>query len=104
MIRSIRRLLAILSLSVWVFGSAAQGTDNPVKPYKLLTSGKQITIKSTIDIKHIMLWTTSGNRVIEQKEINRNSFAVNIPTNHKAFYLMIGLSDGKIYTEKIAIP
>lgn len=105
---AIRRLPAVVYLSVIVLISQAQPVSNEmvkkeIKPYKLLTSGRQITIKSTRNIKHVMLWTTSGHRIVEQKEINNNSFVVNIPVNQKTFFLMIGLSDGKIYTEKIGI-
>ena len=50
-----------------------------------------------------MLWTTGGYREVEQKEINNNSFVINIPENQQTFFLMIGLSDGKIYTENIGI-
>ncbi len=105
---AIRRLMAVLSLSFIVAASQAQPVNDElakkeVKPYKLLTSGRQITIKSTRDIKHVMLWTTSGYRVVEQKEINNSSFVLNIPVNQKTFFLMINLSNGKIYTEEIGI-
>jgi hypothetical protein len=110
MMNVIRRLLAVVSLSVVVFASQAQQVKIEAppnrqsgNPYKLLTSGRQITIKSNKNIKHVMLWTTSGYRVVEQKEINNNFFVFDIPVNQKAFFLMIGLSDGKIYTEKIGI-
>ena len=73
------------------------------RPYKILTAGKQVTIKSTKAINHVMLWTTGGNRVIEQKKINSNSYTFTIPVNQKTFFLMIGLEGGKIYTEKIGI-
>lgn len=106
--QSIRRLLAVVTLSLLLFVSQAQSDSNfPLKkepkPYKILTAGKQITIKSTKDIKHVMLWTTSGNRVVEQKEINKTSFTINIPVNQKAFFMMIGLVGGKTYTEKIGL-
>ncbi len=105
---AIRRLMAIASLSFVITVSQAQPVNESLakkeaKPYKILTSGKQITIKSTRDIKNVMLWTTSGYRVVEQKEINNNSFVLNIPVNQKTFFLMIGLNNGKIYTEKIGI-
>lgn len=105
---AIRRLLAAASLSVLVIASQAQPTGNETninetRPYKLLTSGRQITIKCSKNIRHVMVWTTSGYRVVEQKDINNNSFVINIPVNQKAFFLMIGLSDGKVYTEKIGI-
>lgn len=107
MISFIRMLLGIVSLFVIVISSPAQvKNETPPdsgKPYKVLTHGRQITIKSNTYIKHVMLWTTGGNRVVEQKEINKNSFAMDIPVNHKTFYLMIGMNDGKIYTEKIGL-
>lgn len=102
-----RRLIAIVSLSLMVFVShaqfAAEDSAKKQKPYKLVTAGKQITIKSIKGIKHVMLWTTGGNRVVEQKEINNNSYILDIPLSQKTFFLMIGLNDGKIYTEKIGI-
>ena len=111
MVASVKRLFAIVSLSIICFASQAQPINtvgNPTekkeaKPYKILTSGKQITIKSTKDIKHVMLWTTGGNRVVEQKEINNNSYTFTIPVNQKTFFLMIGLDGGKIYTEKVGV-
>lgn len=105
---TIGRLLAVISLSVVFIVSQAQPVYDPsikkeAKDYKILTSGKQITIKSTKNINHIMLWSTSGHRVVEQKEINNNSYTFTIPVNQKTFFLMIGLANGKIYTEKIGV-
>lgn len=104
---SVRRLLAVVSLSFFFFVAAAQpdslNGDKAPKPYKLLTSGKQITIKSTRDIKHVMVWTINGNRVVEQREINNTYYTFSVPDNQKNFYLMIGLDGGKIYTEKLGV-
>ena len=108
MLSAIRRLLAAASLSLLFITAGAQ-TDNKLpalneaKPYKVITYGKQITIKSSKSIKHVMVWTTDGNRVIEQKEINSSSYTFTIPVNQKTFFLMIGLDGGKIYTEKMGI-
>ena len=111
MVTSVKRLFAVVSLSlicsavlaqpIKVMGSATEKKE--AKPYKILTSGKQITIKSTKAIKHVMLWTTGGNRVVEQKEINNSSYTFTIPVNQKTFFLMIGLEGGKIYTEKVGL-
>ena len=105
---AIRRLMAVAFLSVIVTVSQAQPVNETfakkeVKPYKILTSGRQITIKSTRDIKNVMLWTTNGYRVVEQKEINNRLYVLDIRVNQKTFFLMIGLNNGKIYTEKIGI-
>jgi hypothetical protein len=108
MMHQIRRLCAMVSLSLFVLTAQAQPVTSELakkngKPYKILTSGRQITIKSSRDIKHVMLWTINGYRVVEQKEINNPLYVLNIPVNQKAFFLMIGLSNGKIYTEKIGL-
>jgi hypothetical protein len=108
MMNTFRRLLAAVSLFLLFIVSQAQPGNNETttkeaRPYKILTSGRQITIKSIRNIQHVMLWTTSGYRVVEQKEINNNSIVINIPVSHKTFFLMIGLNNGKIYTEKIGI-
>ena len=103
-----RKLIAVALISFTFFIAQSQPVKSAtekkeIKPYKLLTYGRQITIKSTGIIKQVMVWTTNGYRVVEQKEINNNSFLLYIPVNQKTFFLMIGLSDGKIYTEKIGI-
>ncbi len=103
MTRSVSRLIAMLLLSVLFIAVEAQPVKKEPKPYKVLTSGRQLTIKSIKSIQHVMLWTTGGDRVIEQRDINSNSYSVNIPISRKAFFLMIGLENGKIYTEKIGI-
>lgn len=82
----------------------AQSKPKETKPYKVFTSGKQLAIKSEKPIHHIMLWTTTGDRVVEQKDINEKSIVINVPINRKSFFLMIGLANGKVYTEQIGVP
>ena len=106
---SVRRLLAALVLSASFVAAGAQSNNEyPAKkenpPYKVITSGNRITIKSSKTIQHIMLWTTGGNRVAEHTQINANSFTLNTGVNQKTFFLMVGLEGGKIYTEKIGLP
>jgi hypothetical protein len=104
----VRRLLVVTFLSFLFFASQAQPAGSQPakkenKPYKVLTSGKEITIKCNKNIQHVMVWTTDGHRVVEQKEINAGSFTFTIPINEKLFFMMVGLEGGKIYTEKIGI-
>lgn len=101
--QSVYRLLAVIAFSVSIFAATAQPLNKEPKPYKVLTSGRQLTIKSNKNIQHVMLWTTGGDRVVEQKDINNNSFTIDIPINRKTFFLMVGLANGKIYTEKIGV-
>jgi hypothetical protein len=111
MLSVIRRLSAIVFLSLLVTNIQAQPDsfpdkskeDKTNKPYKVQTSGKQITINSTKTIKHVMLWTSRGNRVVEQKEINSGTCSFTVPVSDKFFFLMIGMVSGKIYTEKIGV-
>jgi hypothetical protein len=103
MLKAISRLLAFFSLFFVIISSDAQPVINEVKPYKILTSGKQITIKGNKQISHVMLWTNGGNRLVEQKEINAKNFSFSIPINGRFFFLMVGFVNGKIYTEKIGI-
>ena len=101
-----RRLVAIIAISFISFLSLAQpapGSVKEIKPYKILTSGKQITVKSTKNIKNIMVWTASGHRIVEQREINASSFSFNTNMDEKVFFIMIGYEGLKPYTEKIGV-
>ncbi|HQU56720.1 MAG: hypothetical protein R2796_03730 [Chitinophagaceae bacterium] len=104
--KKVQRLLATAFFSLLFFNLQAQPTDPPTakdKPYKIMTTRQQVTIKSTKPIQKIMLWTINGNRVVEQKEVNKNNISFNVPIRQPNFFLMIGLTDGKIFTEKIAM-
>jgi hypothetical protein len=108
MLKALRRLMAIISLSLIIAAAQAQPPDagftkKEVKPFKVLTSGKQVTIKSSREINHVMLWTSGGNRLVEQKDIRDNNFSFTIPVNGSYFFLMIALANGKVYTEKIGL-
>ena len=104
----IRRTIGILSLSLLFILTRAQAVNEPTaekgpRPYQLLTSGKQITLKSKKNIQHVMLWTSGGHRVVEQREINAPTYSFTIPVNEKMFFLMVGFEGGKVYTEKIGV-
>lgn len=74
------------------------------KPYKLLTAGKQITIRSnTTNILSVMVWTSGGHRVLEQKDINASSYQFRISVNASAYFMMIRMADGRSYSEKIGV-
>jgi hypothetical protein len=109
-----RNTLALAVFLLMMNICSAQSNNVPVKendpavkqtpnPFRILTAGKQITIKSAKGINYVMLWTAGGHRVVEQKDINTSSYTINITINEKIFFLMLGLNDGKIYTEKIGV-
>lgn len=99
----VRRSSALVILSAFFYASHAQPAKKETRPYKISTSGKRISIKSNKNIQHIMLWTSSGHRVVEQRDIHAGQFTFIIPVNEKIYFLMVGLENGKVYTEKIGI-
>lgn len=99
----IHRFLAILIVACFTVFCHAQVPTAEPKPYKILTSGKQITVKSSKDIKSIMVWTASGHRILEQKEVNASSFRFNVNVTEKVFFVMIHYEGMKPFTEKIGI-
>jgi hypothetical protein len=101
--RLLTAIAAMLLLSAGVFAQDNTGTTKKPKPYRVLTSGKQVTIKSTRSIKNIMVWTASGHRIVEQKDINVASYSFNNITKEKIFFLMIQYEGQKPYTEKIGV-
>jgi hypothetical protein len=107
---SVRRLIAIAvitCLSVFSYAQPSPVNETETirvnKPYKVLTSGKQVTIKSTKEIKSIMVWTASGHRIMEEKDVNTTSFSFNINVSEKVFFIMIRFEGAKPYTEKIGV-
>ena len=106
MIRVLRHYIAILFVCGLTFLSQAQPVSaekNNPKPYKILTSGKQITIKATREINSLMVWTADGNRIVEQKDIHNSAYTFRVTNQEKVFFVMVKLSDGKVYSEKIGI-
>lgn len=73
------------------------------KPYRIITSGKQVTIKSTKDIRSIMVWTASGHRIVEQKDIHASSFSFSVTISSKIVFLLIELKGNEKYTEKLGL-
>ncbi|MEP7373521.1 MAG: hypothetical protein ABI675_09055 [Chitinophagaceae bacterium] len=107
----IRITFIILSLTCFSIPPQAQPVNTAVvkeneknnKPYRILTSGKLVTIKSTKTIKNVMVWTSGGNRIIEDKNVNVSSYNFRITVDEKIFFIMVQLVDGKTYSEKIGV-
>jgi hypothetical protein len=112
MMTGFRKIMALLTIGSLSFFAQAQpagkvaektATATTNKPYRILTSGKQVTIKSNKDIKNIMVWTSGGHRIVEQKDINASSFNFRVTVNAKILFIMVQLVDGKSYSEKVGI-
>jgi hypothetical protein len=106
-LRSLATITAIIFLCSFSYAQAVPGdeTENTKreKPYKILTSGKQVTVKSTKEIKTVMVWTSTGHRIIEEKSVNATSFSFRINLTEKVFFIMIQFEGSKPFTEKIGV-
>ena len=81
-------------------------TIKPALPFKVLTSGKRITIQSknaNNNIKRLMVWTATGHRIVEQKDLEANNYSFTMPVNEKIFFLMVEMKNGKRFTEKFGV-
>lgn len=86
-----------------VFNKPEKENSSKARPYKISTAGRQVTIKGTANIQSVMVWTSGGHRVLEQKDINASSYQFRISVNASAYFLMIRMADGKSYSEKIGL-
>ena len=84
-------------------GKPVTKTSEPAKPFKILTNGKQITIQSKQNLRSIMVWTASGHRFVEEKELKSNSYSFTVPSKEAIFYMMIETAEGKRFTEKMGV-
>jgi hypothetical protein len=117
MMRFINRTLMAFTLmlaTVIICTAQPNNPDSPepvkaekkeIRPFKVLTSGKQITIKSSKEMRSIMVWTASGHRILEEKDVKLSSYTFRINNNisEKIFFLMVQFTNGKVYTEKLGL-
>lgn len=80
-----------------------KGTEKYSKPYRIHTSGKQITIKSTKEIQSVIVWTSDGHRIIEHRDVNTASYSFRITVKEKIFFIRLQFVDGKTFSEKIGV-
>jgi len=103
MTRLVRRLITAILLFLMFVSGQSQSAKKETKPYKILTSGRQVTIKSSKNIQHVMLWSSSGHRVVEQRDVNTTSYNFLVPISEKIFFLMVSFDNRKVFTEKIGL-
>jgi len=78
-------------------------TRASAKPFKVLTNGNRITIQTKQNLRSIMVWTASGHRFVEEKDLTTNSYSFTVPSKEKVFYMMIETAEGKRFTEKMGV-
>ena len=78
-------------------------TATSAKPFKVLTNGKQITIQSKQNLRSLMVWTASGHRIVEEKNLTTSSYSFSIPAKEKVFFIVIETAEGKKFTQKMGV-
>ena len=106
-------ICAVFICPLYAQGDPGPGKNKPAterkasKPFKILTSGRQVTIKSTDNtnsLKQILVWTSSGNRIVEQHELDVPSYDFSVSAiNEKVFFLLVEFKDGKRFSEKFGV-
>lgn len=103
MLKFAKRLVMAGFIMLAFTAANGQSGNKTTRPYTISNYGRQFTVKSTKPIQHIMVWTTDGHRVVEQKDINKTSITFDIPISRNIFFLMVGLTNRKVYTDKISL-
>ncbi len=111
MMKLITTGILVICLSAGPIAGVAQPDKNEPTPagrtapkiFKVLTNGKRITIQAREDLKTLIVWTTSGHRILEQKDINAPSYTFQITVREKIFYVLAETVSGKRGTEKIGV-
>ena len=106
-IRKAMLVFALFSATYVINGQGKPVRDTEIssaaKPFKVLTNGKQITIQSKQNLKSLMVWTSSGHRIVEEKGLKSNSYSFTVPAKEKVIFMMIETAEGKRYTEKMGV-
>ena len=76
---------------------------NSSLPFKVLTSGKRITIQSTKNIANVIAWNGAGNRITEQRNLDATRCAFSAGSNDRVIFVMVELKDGRRYTKKVGL-
>jgi hypothetical protein len=50
-----------------------------------------------------MVWTSSGHRFVEEKQLTSNSYSFTVPTKENIFYIMLETAEGKRFTERMGV-
>ena len=108
-IRKAILVFALSSVACLIHGQEKQSSKPPItalstaKPFKVLTNGKQITVQSKQNLKSLIVWTASGHRFVEEKDLITNSYSFTVPSKEKIFYIMLETAEGKRFTERMGV-
>jgi hypothetical protein len=96
--------ISIISLAQDPVAKAKSATEiSTTKPFRILTNGQRITIQSNKNISNLIVWTASGDRFVEQTNVQAPTYNFVVPSKEKYVFVMLQLEGGKRYTEKIGV-
>jgi hypothetical protein len=90
-------------------GYAQTGSKPPkeepprTRPFKVLTSGKKITIQAKKDMVNLIAWTSSGERIQEKKNLNEKQFIFTAPSKENMVFILIEFGGGERHTYKVGL-
>jgi hypothetical protein len=101
-------VFALFGVTSFIQAQAKQSNKSAVttkapKPFKVLTNGKQITVQTKQNLRSLMVWTASGHRIVEEKDLTTNSYSFTVPSKEKVFFMMLETAEGKRFTEKMGV-
>ena len=108
----IRKAMLVFALFGATYLTNAQGKQSPIsearatssaKPFKVLTNGRQVTIQIKQNLRSLMVWTASGHRIVEEKNLPTTSYSFTMPAKEKVFFIVIETAEGKRFTEKMGV-
>lgn len=79
------------------------GNKESTLPYKVITEGNRITLRSTIKMNKILVWTASGHRVAEEHKLDTYTWTYRVTISENIFFIMVETADGKRSTKKIGL-
>ena len=109
LIRKAILVSALFCVTCFIHGQVKQSPNSEVtarssaKPFKVLTNGNRITIQTKQNLRSIIVWTASGHRFVEEKELTTASYTFTVPSKEKIFYIMLETAEGKRFTEKMGV-
>jgi len=73
------------------------------KPFKLLTSGSQVTVQAKQNLVRITVWKANGQRLLDKEGLSSTQFSFTSNNGDRFYFIMLELADGSRFTEKLGL-
>lgn len=82
---------------------ARKDFSSNAKPFKLLTSGSQVTVQARQNLVRITVWKSNGQRLLDKEGIASTQFSFTSNNRDRFYFIMLELADGSRFTEKLGL-